>query len=121
MKKMIGVVAGLMVSAAVVLAGSPSQMTGTVVTNGTSLSIPASGSMAYKLQAVVFGADASTTQTVSLVQSGITNQIATKVVSATDRMLSVTNGPWMFAGDLVRITTTATNSYTVLLVGETGN
>ena len=118
---MIGVVVGLMVSAVVAMAGSPAQMTGTVATNGAAFTVPASGSMGYKLQAVVFGADASTTQTVSLVQSGITNQIGTKAVSATDRMLSVTNGPWMFAGDLVRITTSATNSYTVLLVGETGN
>ena len=121
MKKMIGVVAALLVSTAVAMAGSPTQTTGTVATNGTSLSIPASGSMAYKLQAVVFGADASTTQTVSLVQSGITNQIATKAVSATDRMLSVTNAPWLFAGETVRITTTATNAYGAVLVGETGD
>lgn len=121
MKKIIGFMAGLLVLAVVGLAGSPSQMTGTVATAGTGFTVPASGSMGYKLQAVVFGAEAGTTQTVALVQGGITNQIATKAVSATDRMLSVTNGTWMFAGEQVRITTSATNSYGVVLVGETGN
>ena len=121
MKKLIGVLAGVLVSVAVALAGSPAQTTGTVAVAGTALTVPASGGMAYKLQAVVFGADASTTQTVSLVQSGITNQIATKAVSATDRMLSVSNAPWLFAGETVRVTTSATNAYAVVLVGETGD
>ena len=102
------------------LAGSPAQVTGTVATNGVSLDVPASGGVAFKLQAVVFGAAAGTTQTVALVQGGITNQIATKAVSATDRMLTVTNAPWLFAGQTVRITTTATNGYNVVLVGEMG-
>ena len=92
-----------------------------MATNGTAITVPASGSVAYRLQAVVFGAAAGTTQTVALVQGGITNQIATKAVSATDRMLTVTNAPWLFAGESVRITTTATNSYGVVLVGETQN
>ena len=119
MKKLIGILAGLCAAVGVALAGSPAQTTGTVATAGTALAVPASGSMAYRLQAVVFGADAGTTQTVALVQGGITNQIATKAVSATDRMLSVTNAPWQFAGESVRITTSATNSYSVVLVGET--
>jgi hypothetical protein len=101
------------------LAGSPAQTTGTVATNGTAITVPASGGMAYRLQAVVFGATAGTTQTVALVQGGITNQIGTKVVSASDRMLTVTNAPWLFAGERVLITTTATNSYGAVLVGET--
>ena len=121
MKKSIGIVAGFLGLAAVALAGSPAQTTGTVATNGTALTVPASGSVAYQLQAIVFGADAGTTQTVALVQGSITNQIATKAVSATDRMLTVTNAPWLFAGETVRITTTATNSYDVVLVGETGD
>lgn len=123
MKKMriMGLMAGLMASAGVAVAGSPVQTTGTVATNGTAITVPASGSMAYRLGAIVLGAPAGTTQTVALVQSGITNQIATKVVSATDCMLTVTNAPWLFAGEKVRITTTATNSYRVVLVGETGD
>jgi hypothetical protein len=121
MKKLIAVLAGVLVSVGGALAGSPAQTTGTVAVAGTAITVPASGGMAYKLQAVVFAADAGTTQTVALVQGGITNQLATKTVSATDRMLTVTNAPWMFSGETVRITTTATNAYGVVLVGETGD
>ena len=120
-RKWIGILAGLCLPVGLALAGSPVQSSGTVATNGTSFNVPASGSMAYRLDAIVFGAPAGTTQTVALVQSGITNQIATKAVSATDCMLTVTNAPWLFAGEKVRITTTATNSYRAVLVGETGN
>ena len=117
MRKLIEVLAGFFVSVSVAVAGSPAQTTGTVATNGTAITVPASGSVGYRLESVVFGAEAGTTQTVALVQGGITNQIATKVVSATDRMLAVTNAPWLFSGESVRITTTATNSFGVVLVG----
>ena len=121
MKRWIGVLAGMCMVAGLAVAGSPSQTTGTVATAGTSFAVPASGSMAYKLQAVVFGATAGTTQTVSLVHGSITNQIGTKAVSATDRMLWVTNAPWTFPGERVLIATTATNAFGVVLVGETGD
>ena len=121
MRKLIGVLTGVLVAVGGALAGSPAQTTGTVAVAGTALTVPASGGMAYKLQAVVFAADTGTTQTVALVQGGITNQLATKAVSATDRMLTVTNAPWMFSGETVRITTSATNAYGVVLVGETGD
>ena len=55
----------------------------------------------------------------ALVQGTITNQIAKKVVGATDRMLVVTNAPWLFQGELVRITTTATSAYPVVCTGVT--
>jgi len=118
-KVWIRVLSGVCLTVGLALAGTPAQITGTVATSGTSLNVPASGSVGFKLQAVVFGAAAGTTQTVAVVQAGITNQIATKVVAATDRMLTVTNAPWLFSGQTVRITTTATNSYGVVLVGET--
>ena len=121
MKRLIGLAAAMLVSVVVALAGSPARVVSTVATNGVAIAAPASGGMAYRLQAVVFGATAGTTQTVALVEGGITNQIGTKVVSATDRMLSVTNAPWLIAGETVLITTTATNSYGVVLVGETGD
>lgn len=119
MKMGLAVVAAGLV-AAVAMAGSPARVTGTVATNGTSITVPASGSMAFKLQAVVFGGAAGPTQTVALVQGGITNQIGTHAVSATARMYSATNAPWLFAGEAVRITTTDTNAFGVVLVGETG-
>lgn len=62
---------------------------------------------------------AGTTQTVALVQGTITNQVGKKVVSATDRMLLVTNAPWLFQGELVRITTTATSAFPVVCTGVT--
>ena len=119
-RKLIGLLAGFCLPVGLAVAGSPVQTIATVATNGTSITVPASGSMAYRLETIVFGAPAGTTQTVALVQSGITNQMATKVVSATDCMLTVTNAPWLFAGEKVRITTTATNSFRAVLVGETG-
>jgi hypothetical protein len=119
-KKIVGWIAGLALPVGIAMAGSPAHVSGTVATNGVAIEVPASGGTGFRLEAVVFGADAGTTQTVALVQGGITNQIATKAVSATDRMLWVTNAPWLFAGESVRITTSATNSYGVVLVGECG-
>ena len=97
----------------------PARMAGTVATNGTTFAAPASGGMAFRLESVVFGAAAVTTQTVALVQGTITNQIAKKVVGATDRMLVLTNAPWLFQGDGVRITTMATNAFPVVATGFT--
>ena len=77
--------------------------------------------MAFRLEAVVFGAAEGKTQTVALVQGTITNQVGVKVVSATDRMLVVTNAPWLFQGDGVRITTSATNAFPVVGTGVTGD
>ena len=113
----LGVMA-LVLVAGVALAGSPAKVSGTVATNGVSLTVPASGSVAFRVQSVVFAAAAGTTQTVALVHGSITNQVGTKAVSATDRMLSLTNAPWVFAGESVRITTTATNAYGVVVIGE---
>ena len=56
---------------------------------------------------------------VALVQGTITNQVGKKVVSATDRMLVVTNAPWLFQGELVRITTTATSAFPAVCTGVT--
>ena len=100
---------------------SPARVVGTVATGGTSFTVPASGGVAFRLEAVVFGATAGTTQTVSLVQGTITNQIAKKVVSATDRMLVLTNAPWLFQGESVRITTTAASAFPVVCTGVTGD
>ena len=57
---------------------------------------------------------------VALVQGTITNQVGRQVVGATDRMLVVTNAPWLFQGDGVRITTSATNALSVVCTGVTG-
>ena len=121
MKKLVSGVLTVAVAclAAVALAGSPAKVSGTVATNGVNLTVPASGSVAFRVQAVVFDAAADTTQTVSLVHGSITNQLGTKAVSATDKMLTVTNAPWLFAGESVRITTTATNAYSAVVIGET--
>lgn len=54
-------------------------------------------------------------------QGTITNQVGKKVVSATDRMLVLTNAPWLFQGESVRITTTATNTFPVVCTGVTGD
>ena len=128
MKSKMLIVMGLVVClvAGVVMAGSPAQTTGTVAVAGTSITCPASGGMAYKLQNVVYdfnaAGGATQTVTVSLVQSGITNQIATKTMTAaTDIMLTITNAPWLFQTDQVRITTTGTNACRFLMVGETSH
>ena len=55
----------------------------------------------------------------SPVQGTITNPIAKKVVGATDRMLLVTNAPWLFQDELVRITTTASSAFPVVCTGVT--
>ena len=121
MKAFTTIVALVIVSAVLALAG-PAQRVCTVPTAGTNLAIPASGSMAFQLQAVIFAAEAATTQTVSVVHTGaITNQLATHVVSATSRMLTVTNCPWLFSGETIRIVPSSGATNSALLVGVTGN
>ena len=121
MKRMLAVLVAGCVACAVARGESPARVVGTVATNGTSFTVPASGGMAFRLEAVVFGAAEGKTQTVALVQGTITNQVGVKVVSATDRMLVVTNAPWLFQGDGVRITTSATNAFPVVGTGVTGD
>ena len=58
-----------------------------------------------------------TTQTVAFVQGMVANRVGRKVVGATDRMLVLTNAPWLFQGAGLRITTTATNAFPVLAMG----
>ena len=127
MKSKILIVAGLvvgLVAGVAAFAGSPTMTTGTVAVAGTSTTCPASGSMAYRLQNVVYdfnvAGGATQTVTVAVVQSGITNQLATKTITAaTDIMVAITNAPWLFQADQVRITTTGTNSCRFVMVGET--
>ena len=119
MKKMLVTVAAGCVAGMAAWAGSPARIAGSVATNGTSFAVPVSGSVGFRLQHAVFGAEAGSTQTVALVQGTVTNQLGRKTVAATDRMLAVTNAPWLFEGDAVRVTTTATNAYDAVLVGET--
>ena len=118
---------GLMVvaCAGVALAGSPARVTGTVATNGTSLAVTPSGGNGFQLQGVAVASVATTTQTISYVIGGITNLVGTHVTTATDRLYSVTNGPWLVAGDYVRIVPAGCASgstvvaYTAVLIGET--
>jgi hypothetical protein len=119
MKKILAVVVVGCVACLGARGESPARVVGTVATGGTSFTVPASGGVAFRLEAVVFGAAAGSTQTVALVQGTITNQIAKKVVSATDRMLVVTNAPWLFQGESVRITTTAASAFPVVCTGVT--
>ena len=104
MKKLVVTVIVLVCVACAVARGeSPARVVGTVATNGTSFTV------------------AGTTQTVSLVQGSITNRVGVKVVSATSRMLVLTNAPWLFQGESVRITTTATSAFPVVCTGVTGD
>ena len=117
MKKLLGWLVAGCVAGLAAMAASPARITGSVATAGTAFAVPVSGGVGFRLEHAVFAAAAGTTQTVALVHGTVTNQLATKVVSATDRMLTVTNAPWLFAGDSVRVTTTATNAYDAVLVG----
>lgn len=120
MKKILVLVVAVVAACATALGESPARVAGTVATSGSSFAVPASGGMAFRPEVVVFGAAAGTTQTVSLVQGSITNQVGMKVVSATDRTLVLTNAPWLFQGESLRVTTTATNGFPVVCTGVTG-
>lgn len=119
MKKMLVMVVVASVAGMAAWGASPARIMGSVATAGTSFAVPVSGGVGFRLENAVFGAAAATTQTVALVQGTVTNQIGTKVVAATDRMLVVTNAPWLFEGDAVFVATTATNAYDAVVVGET--
>ena len=76
--------------------------------------------MVLRLGRRVVAPSVLSTPRVALVQGTVTNQVGRQVVGAPDRMLVVTNAPWLFQGDGVRITTSATNALSVVCTGVTG-
>ena len=108
---------------AVAWAGSPARVTGSVATNGTgtAFAVPVSGGVGFRLQSVLLNATVGTTQTVSIVCGNVTNTCGAKVIASGDKQLVVTNAPWLFAGDSVRVAPSAgqVTTFPAVLVGET--
>ena len=122
--KRIGLMVGAAVLAAgVVLAGSPGRATlpvsaGTTNAVGTGAVTLSFGSgIGFRPESVFLPALAGSTQTVSVVVGGSSHQLGSKVAAANDYLLWLTNAPWLFDGDGVAITTTATNGYTARVIG----
>jgi len=116
--------AGLLLPAGLAFAGSPARSTvsvaaGTTNSVGTgSWTLSYGAGIGFRTESVVMPATAGTTQTVYFVFSGVTNSMGTKAVAASDYLLPLTNAPWLFDGDGVVISTTATNGYTGQVIGE---
>jgi hypothetical protein len=72
---------------------------------------------AFMIQGVVFGASASSTQTVDATTGVLTNRIGTKVVSATSRALLVTNDVWHFLDSKVLLGSSDTNTFNAYVIG----
>lgn len=107
----------------IVFAGSPAKTTATVAAGTTntvgtgSVTLSFGSGIGFRTEAVVMPATAATTQTVYFVFGTVTNSMGTKVAAASDYVLSFTNAPWLFDGDGIVITTTATNGYTARIIG----
>lgn len=71
-----------------------------------------------QLSHVLYTCTAPATSTASFVVGNVTNAIGTKAITATDRLLLATNAPPFLIGDLVRLTSSDTNSHTAYLVGN---
>ncbi len=102
MKKAILVGAMVLAAAGLALAGSPAKTTASVAA-GTTNSV-GTGSVTLS-----FGS--------GIGFRTVTNSMGTKVAAANDSVLTLTNAPWLFDGDGVVITTTATNGYTARIIG----
>jgi len=115
--------AGLVLPVGLAVAGSPAKTTATVAAGTTntvgtgSVTLSFGDGIGFRTEAVVMPATAATTQTVYFVFGSVTNSIGTKTAAANDYVLSLTNAPWLFDGDGVVITTTATNGYTARIIG----
>ena len=122
--KRIGLMVGALVLAAgVVLAGSPGRVSvpvGAASTNavGTgSVTLGFGSGIGFRPESVFLPALAGSTQTVSVVVGGSSHRLGTKVAAANDYLLLLTNAPWLFDGDGVSITTTATNAFPARVTG----
>jgi len=118
----LALVVGLLATG-IAFAGSPAKTTATVSAGTTnsvgagSVALSFGGGIGFRTEAVVMPATAATTQTVYFVFGTVTNSVGTKVAAANDYVLTLTNAPWLFDGDGVVITTTATNGYTARVIG----
>ncbi len=122
-KKVLIECVGLLLAAGMALAGSPAKQTvavaaGTTNAVGTgSVSLSLGSGIGFRPETVVMPATAGTTQTVYFVFGSVTNAQGTKVTAANDYALALTNAPWLFDGDAVAISTTATNGYRARIIG----
>ncbi len=114
--------AGLLASG-VCLADSPARMSvvvpaGTTNAVGSGAATVSFGSgIGFRPEAVIMPATAGTTQTVYAVHGTVTNRLGSKVAAANDYALILTNAPWLFDGDGVVVSTTATNGFLARIVG----
>jgi hypothetical protein len=105
-----------------VLAGPRYEQTASSTAGSATLTIESSDSVnpakynGVDIEWIIIDATASTTSTVQYVTGGVTNQLGTKAVTATDKALAATNLPTLEHGDLIRITGD-TNSHNIVVVG----
>lgn len=118
----LALLAGLLATG-MAFAGSPAKTAASVAAGTTnsvgtgSVTLSFGSGIGFRAESVVMPATASTTQTVYFVFGTVTNSVGTKVAAANDYVLTLTNAPWLFDGDGVVITTTATNGYTARIIG----
>lgn len=113
-------IVGLVLTAVAIAADrGPQRVTATLV-NGTGDVIPPVGDTGrFYPSHLLFSCAAGETQTVHYVSSGVTHQVGTKVVSATDALMALTNVPPMFKGDKLTVTSNATTvTNRVTLIGD---
>lgn len=123
MKRVLLMGAMVLAAAGMVRADSPARMAVTVSAGTTNavgvgrLTLSVGSGVGFRPEAVVMPAAAGTTQTVYVVLGAVTNAAGSKAAAANDYVLTLTNTPWLFDGDGVVITTTATNGYRAQIIG----
>lgn len=123
--KRIGLMVGALVMAAsgALQAGSPGRVSVPVGAGSTNavgtgaVTLGFGSGIGFRPESVFLPAAAGATQTVSVVVGGASHRLGTKVAAANDFLLVLTNAPWLFDGDGVVITTTATNGFPARLTG----
>ena len=77
-----------------------------------------SASSGANFSAIIFGNSATGTATIAYISGTTTSAAGTKVITATDKTLMVTNMPPLFVGDKIRVTSNDTGTNTSAAVGE---
>lgn len=97
----------------------PQRVSATLALGAGTITPPTGDTGRFVPTYIVFNAPADSTQTVSYVSGAVTNTLATKSITATDKVLALTNAPPMFSGDLLRIVQApASGTNTANLIGD---
>ena len=116
MKKLVTLAVLALLAAGVVLAATPFRET-ISVTAGSAAYTNNVSSYARQIEHVLFGGATGTVASLSICQGGNTNIVASITTAENATIATATNSMWLFKGDIIRVTTSDTNTHNVIIIG----